>query len=411
MNDFKEKVLNGLANVVLIGLPIALVLIFGEKFSLWINILAIGCLLLVSTVLATNIGDEYEGSRRVLYAFLGAGIALCLKALAYPGHTVMIIMATILVICTMDIIQRGQIIWIEFQRSARLHFLGKFMLLVTFLFIISLVVANFGSQKIWLPIAAALLIIILLFESSHYFEDMRLNLPRIESVSVATIFLVGVTSTIIQFRMVEIFWGIRIWHIAIALVVIIIAMVVSIIVSKRKKRKAELVKLRQENEAKELKLKEESRIQKELSQAQAEKARAEADRTRREAEKKVQEMRSSQRLLTAEDLSFLRNNKIKLAVELISQQGIDEKDIFQRITVSNNKKQIIWDYHVESSLHLLAYAANSEFDDQKLADIVVFVDTFRKHVYGMKTAAGKYLGEEPLNTILSEIERHASPRK
>jgi len=147
MSDLKEKILNGFMNVLFIGLPIALVLMFGESFSLWINLLTLSCVLFVSAVLSM-VGDEYESPKRILLALIGASIAASLKILAYPGHTTIIIMATVLIICTYDLINRGQIIWLEFARSARLHFLGKFIFLTTILFLISLVVANFGSQTI-----------------------------------------------------------------------------------------------------------------------------------------------------------------------------------------------------------------------------------------------------------------------
>lgn len=400
MSELKERILNGSVNVFLIGLPIALVLIFGEKFSLWINILAVAYLLFVSALLSNIFGDEDESPRRILHALIGAAIAVCLKALAYPGHTAVIIMTTILIICLADIINRGHVLWFRFLHSSRLRLLGKFILVTTFIFIISLVIANFGSQKIWIPIVAASLIIMVLLVSDNYLELRGMDEDKAIFTSIGTLFLTGITSTIIQFSAVEIFWGIKIWQAAIDIALIIIAIVILIIVYKKRKRKAALRELRAKNEIKELKLMEEARIRREEEEAKETKKKL-------EIQQGLEQIKSNQRALTVHDLSFLYDNGKDLAAKLIFQKNIDEEDFCPKIMVSNNKKKIVWDGHLRDALYLLAYVAKKEFDDEKLNNIIVLIDIIRVHVSDRKTEEGEYEGEARLDEMLKDIENSA----
>lgn len=409
MSELKEKILNGSVNVFLMGLPIALVLIFGEKFSLWINILAVACLLFVTSLLL-NIRYHYEAAKRILHALIGASIAVCLKALAYPGHTAVIIIGTILIICTVGIIIQGKILWLKFLSRSRLHFLGKFILTTTFLFIISLVIANFGSQKIWIPIATTSLIILVLFVSEDYLDTSGIHEDNTIFTSIGILLLTGIISTIIQFSSVEIFWGIKIWQAIVALIVVIVIAVSIIIFVKLKKRKAELSKLREEKEAKELKLREEARARKEREKVAEKERQEKKERAELEVKQRLEEIKSNQRALTVRDLSFLYDHGKDPAVKLISQKSIDEEDFCQRIMVSNNKKQIVWDGHVRDALYLLAYVAKKEFDDEKLNNILVLIDIIRVHVSDRKTEESEYEGETPLEGILKDIENSATAK-
>ena len=401
MNDLRERILNGSVNVFLMALPIALVMIFGEKFSLWINILAIVCLLFVSAILfAVIIGDDNEHPKRVLYALIGAAIALSLKVLAYPGHTVAIIITTILIICTADLINRGHVLCFRFFRSSRLNFLGKFILLATLLFIISLVIANFGSQKIWIPIVVASMIITLLFYSDSYLETREFDEDLVIFVSTGTLLLTGLISTIIQFSSVEIFWGIKLWEVVIVLVTLIIIAVISVVISQKRKRKAELLRARQENEVKQRENEEKSK------QWEAEQKKIELEVTQ-----KLEAIQRNENPLAAEDMLFLYKYHKELGAKLVFKNKINILNLESHITVSNHKKQVIWDNYLRDSFSLLSYASMREYDDHNLEDILHLTDVIRTIVSRRKSEEAEYEGEKRLETILEEIERAASPHK
>lgn len=399
MSEIKERVLNGLLNVLFIGLPIALVVMFGENFSLWINFLAIGCVLFTSSVLAGIIGDEYESPKRILHALIGAAIAVCLKALAYPGHTTVIILATILVIFTADIINRGQMPWLKICRSARLHFLGKFILLTTFLFVVSLVVANFGSQTIWIPIVVAAGLITVLFTSDNYLDTDSLNEDAIIGTSLGILLLTGSISTVIQFRMAEIFWGIKLWEGMVMLATLAIIALVSIIVSKKRKRQAKLRELREKNAAEEQRRTEEAN------------KRAAEEKEKKERAKVFAEQRLSkiehETSLNAMGLSFLYEHNKDLGVTFISEKEINLQDLCDNITVSNNKKQIVWNSYFRDSLLMLLYVAEKTFEDKDLNRLIKVVKEIRADVKERKDKKVEYDGETLLFTKLQEIENAA----
>ncbi len=390
MNEKSERILNGFVNVVLIGLPIALVLIFGEKFSLWINLLTIGCVLFVTSVLSGIIGDEYEMPKRILYALIGASIAMCLKVLIYPGHTTIIIMATILIICTADIINRGEILWLEFYNGARLRFLGKFIFLITTLFIISMLIANFGSQKIWIPIVALSLIIMLVFLDQDYLRDNNINKKLIVIISLSLLILAGVVSTVIQFRRVEVFLGLKLWVLAVICVVVVIIITYIFFDSKLEEREAEKLRLKEESEkeAQELAKKEEEE--------------------RKVIQKKLEEIQQSDSL-DAYSLSFLYETNKDFGLSIIFEQDIKVSSIWDNVAVSNQKNQIIWNHYFNNSLLMLLYAAEKEFDDDNLERILMIVEAIEKNIFSRKDKDVEYTGEtslkERFQKIVSAIKR------
>ena len=385
-------------NVLFIGLPIALVLIFGEKFSLWINLLTLGCVLFVSAILSM-IGDEYESPKRILFALLGASIAAGLKVLAYPGHTAVIILATILVIGAFDLIDRGKIIWLEFYRSARLKLMGKFLLLLTFLFLIGLIIANFGNQTIWLPLAATFLIILVLFGKDDYLELRGFDDNLLIMSSLAILLLTGLTSTVIEFRAVELILGINLGTVTLIVLTLSVIALISIAINKRRKRQVALRALRQKNAA------EEQRRAEESKKRAAEEA--EKKETRRQfIEQEFKKIASNQSGLTAEDFSILLEDKDQ-GVNLVFVKKVIESNLCQHVTVSNNKKQIVWNGHFRDSLLMLLYAAEKSFEDANLNYLIQLVKNIRADIKGRKDKKIEYEGEPLLMQKLQDIEMAA----
>lgn len=399
MKETKENILNGLMNIVLIGLPIALVLIFGEKFSLWINLLTIGCVLFVTSVLSGIIGDEYETPKRILHALIGASIAVCLNTVAYPGHTTIIIMSTILIICTADLINRGIIICLEFHNRARLRFLGKFILLITTLFTISMVITNFGSQKIWLPIVSLSLMISLVFFSGDYLRSHNINKGLVAVVLIALLLSTGIISTIIQFQAVELFWGLDLLELMIIITTLAIVTVISIINYRRKSRKAAVLALRQKNEAEEQRRKEEAKKEKE--------AREEKEQRARELVQSQLAKIETSSSIDAMQLSILYENNKDLGVNIIFEKDINVKSIWENLTVSNHKNQMVWNTYFHNALLMFLYAAEKQFEDQYLERLLLIVTAIRNNILERKGKNVEYEGEKILEEKLQKIENAA----
>lgn len=389
MTEAKERVLNGFMNVLFIGLPIALVVMFGEKFSLWLNLLALGCLLFTSCVLSM-IGDEYESPKRMLLALIGASIAVCLHVLAYPGHATMIILGTVLIISTYDLIDRGQIIWLEFARRSRLRFLGKFILLTTFLFVISLIIANFGNQKIWIPIVAASLIIALLISKDNYLYDDELG-GKLIFVPAVLIFA-GIISTIVQFWTAELFWGIKLWQLLLAIVLIAIIIAAKMIISANLHAKV-LAQERREEEARKNEIREREKKEKvDLFNAVAAK-----DPT----------------MMTIRDLSALYSFNKTAAIYPFLGSNVTHEHIASLLTISVRKKQMVWQAELFTMLNILELIAEKSYSDEELSRVTGITNAIKQKIANAKadeTVELTYKGEKELILMLDKIETAANAK-
>ncbi len=397
MSDLKERVINVLTNmlinVVMFGLPIALVVMFGENFSLWINLLTLGCVLFVSAVLSM-VGDEYESPKRILLALIGASIAASLKVLAYPGHTTAVILSTVLIIGTYDLINRGQIIWLEFARSARLRFLGKFIFLTTILFLISLIVANFGNQTIWIPIVAASLIILLLSVKNNYLYDEEIGARLL--FAPALFILSGVISTIIQFWSVELFWGIKLWQLLIGMLIVMI--IIAFLVVRRCRNKQ-----REKQEG--IKRMEEIRLKKEIEKGLSEKAKE-----KEKVDMFNALMEKDPNTITIRDLATIYNFDKNAAIQRFLDSEIMPAHISSLLTVSIHKKQIVWQADMTIMLEILELIASKSFFDEELGLVIKITQTIREKIINSKMPGEKnpYKGESELINMLTKIEKAAS---
>jgi hypothetical protein len=399
MSDLRKKILNGFMNVILIGLPIALVLMFGEKFSLWINLLTLGCVLVVSVSLSM-IGDEgeYESSKRILISVIGASIAACLKVLEYPGHTTMVIMGTILIISTFDLIDRGQIIWLEFTRRSRLRFLGKFILLITFLGNIGLVVANFGSQAIWIPIVTALLLLTLLFNHDAFLQNDSSEKEKTFFISAGALILTGVISTFVQFWTTELFLGIKLWQLlaGLAILIILIAALVFIWIIRQSRIE------RLENQEKESVEREKQRKTEAEKKAKEEEALA-----KRQAEVDTIMAKNIENW-SVNDFVIICNLDVQTATKAFLKSSINGGYIASLITISVYKEQIVWGHGLSTFLQILELIAQKSYSDEELGRITTITLTLRRKVTDLKGSDDAfYKGEKELLNMITRIEEFA----
>ncbi|QQG52691.1 MAG: hypothetical protein HY931_00455 [Candidatus Falkowbacteria bacterium] len=399
MSDLKEKILNGFMNVLLIGLPIALVVMFGAKFSLWLNLLTLACVLFLSSVFSM-IGDEYESPKRIVLALIGASIAANLKVLGYPGHTAMIILATILILCTYDLINRGQIIWLDFTRGSRLRFLDKFILLVTFLGIIGLVIANFGSQAIWIPIITASLLIVLILAHEAFLHNCESEREKALYISVGALILTGVISTIIQFWKSKLFWGIHLWQLLAGLAIVIIIIATLVFIWIRKQNRIE----RLENQERE-KAEQEKRIQAETEE--------QAKRNQALAEKQAlvdTTMAKSPNEWTIKDFALIYSVSQPVATTAFLKSDMEPSKIADLAIVCSQKKQIVWDSDLTMFLQILETIANKSFCDSELSKVINITRVVKESIVSKKGLGdgSPYKGENELIGMIEKIEKATS---
>jgi large-conductance mechanosensitive channel len=399
MSDLKEKILNGFMNVLYFGLPIALVLIFGAKFSLWLNLLTLTCVMFLSAVISM-IGDEYESPKRILLALIGASIAANLKVLDYPGHTAVIILATILILCTYDLINRGQIIWLDFTRRSRLHFLEKFILLITVLGIVALVIANFGSQAIWIPIVTASLLMVLLLTHDAFLDNDSSEREKTLYISVGALILTGAISTIIQFWKTELFWGIKFWQlfIGLAILFVIIATLVFIWIMKQN-RIERLENQEREKAEQEKRVQTETETQEKRNQALAEK-QALIDAI----------MAKNPNEWTIKDFALIYGVSQPVATTAFLKSDMEAKKIADLAIVCSQKKQIVWDSDLTMFLQILEAIANKSFCDNELSKVINITGFIKESIVSRKGLGDgtSYKGEAELLGMIDKIEKATS---
>lgn len=394
LKKFTQIILKGLLNLFLMGFPIALVLILGEKFSLFLNLLTIGCLFLLSGVLVHVTNNDYEGCKTLFYALIGASFAAGLKALAYPGHAVVIIMTTIFVVIIVDLIKSDEILGLKFIRKFkfRLRLLGKIIMVATVFFIISLVIANFGSQKIWIPIVVALLMTTVLTHNDIYLDFKGRGIRSYEILGILV--LTGLTSTVIQFGQVELFLGIQIWQATVAIVAKAIIILIVILILKKRKRKAEILKFRRDNEFRQRQLEQES-----------------ASRLAEEKKKEAEKLAELRELVNKPNNEITVNDVVRVyaenkaeAVDLFLRSDINAKMMMELITVSNQKKQIVWKHGLIPMLWLFFRIAKKNFNDEELERVLFIVKEVKNSISNLKQSKVSYKGEDELLDSLKAIE-------
>jgi len=215
----------------------------------------------------------------------------------------------------------------------------------------------------------------------------------------ALLILTGIISTIIQFWSTELFWGIKFWEAGIILSTLTIIATISIIVSRYKKRKAEIKEIRAKNAAEEQKRSEEAK-----KNAEYEEEKKEA--TRRLAEQRLKEIEDRKSLNTIA-LSFIYENNKDVGLDFVSSKGINIDDLCQNITVSNNKKQIVWNRYFNDALLMILYTAEKAFEDDNLNRLIEVMKSVRANVKGRKDKKIEYEGEALLFKKLQEIENAA----
>ncbi len=401
MSNLKEKILNGFMNVTFIGLPIALVLIFGAKFSLWLNLLTLICVMFLSAAFAM-IGDEYESPKRIMLALIGASVAANIKVLVYPGHTAAIILTTILIISTFDLIDRGQIIWLEFTRRSRLRFLGKFIILITFLGNIGLIVANFGSQAIWIPITTALLLLTLLFNHDAFLQNDSSEKEKTFFISAGALILTGAISTIVQFWTTELFWGIKLWQLLAGLVILIIIIATVIFIWIIRQNRIE----RLENQEKERVEREEQR------KTEAEKKEKKEEALAKRQAKVDTIMAKNLEDWVADDFVIIHDLDAQTATKaFLMNSSIDGEYIANLITVSIYKQQIVWGHGLSTFLQIFELIAQKSFSDKELARVITITLALSKRVADLKRDGDEvYKGEKELLNMLTRIEEFANKK-
>ena len=368
----------------LIVAPSTIVLLFGGDYSLVINLVAILCLFFLSVALIA-MGEEYETPKRLLYTAIGASLAITLQVLENPGIVTIIIGATIFLIGAADIIHRGEILWLKFRRGARVGTLGKLIFLATGIFILMMIVANFGSQKIWLPIAAmALLCFFYIHKEEFMYFD---NVSDAKLTSTGILVAIGVISTSYQFFNTELFLGIRLWQLVLAIVLILIITFIIMAIISNISIKADEKKKKEEDAQRN------ERIEKEA----AEKAKA---------FNAIME-KAPETLSTADFIAIYNHNK-QSAVYPFLQSSIDGEYIAELLTISVNKKQLIWQNGLGAMLGILQLVADKSFSDEELNRVNNITASIRKKVSDAK-AKGKdelmsYKGEKELLELLTKID-------
>ncbi len=376
----REERKNDLINLGFIILPIASILGLQEVISLTLSVLTTLQIMLLGLYIAEVYADQYETPKRALLALIGFSIAILLQVFVYPGQTTIIIMITIMSCCVTSLISKGTIFCLVFTNQSRLRFTGKLLFIATILFGISMIIANFGSQKIWVPIILLSFIIAIIFLVKVYLLD-TVNKKLITIISISILLQTGLISTIIQFH------NIQLWELNL-LVVIILSFVpvvfiafIAIYLIKRSE-KADL-------------LKEEKLVQKQIQ---------EKEQIRIKTEKKIKEIEESNTTLSRFDLSFLYETNKEKVYELVFKKGVHINSMCEDIVVSNMKKQIVWGTNFANSLSFLKRVAEKEFGDENLEYILELVKEIEENIFSKKTNAIEYRGEVLLKNMLNSIK-------
>ena len=312
-----------------------------------------------------------EGFLYVLF-FVGISLGLDTLSLNMPSQITMIIAACFLVIGVVQIVFLDVFIAIEVSEKNEFNKYGHVFLFVVVLASVTMVVANFGSQIIWLPLTACVLLTYCYI--SGRIVRLQSNEKKMKRGVASLLVLVGIISSLIQFNEAKIF-GILIWVIAIIILAIVIFIFLVTYLRKiiRKKTRERLESKNKEN------------LEKTLTE-------------------------KSPNLSAEEIISAFNIVRKDFGAQLLLNNDIINLELC--ITVCNQQRQIYWDNKLNSIIEVMKKAAEIVKNDggiKKLSDII---SNIRNVISSAKTDKDTcYEGEESLYRELLRIENSARHRR
>lgn len=381
----KKFLKNALMNVFLLSLPVLLALVSPNIF------VAIPILITVLVSEMLIIKDVQENWSRqtkkpkIIYSLIGIALGVNSLSIAWPPQIAIIISLCLLVIggiqvCLEPGFESRKILWIDIYNGGDAEFspLEYIFFLAVALFSVLMIIANFKTQAIWLPIVSCGLIIHAYIKTDLF--SFQTDEEAIEVVSDLILILTGIVSTLIQFNKVEIM-GIRLWIIISAIIVLLISAFIWWVVkgnNEFKKRQAEEALVYAE---KQRKIKEEKKALKESL-------------LQRSKELSLEEIHRG----------FTEINQSFGAELLLSSEALKIEEL---ITVSNIKKQIFWGSAFQNTCDIMTFIANKESKDENLKKVLSICSSIKKCIQDQKDDHLEFHGEKNLLGLLENVEAKA----
>lgn len=319
-------------------------------------------------------------SIRFLSTLGHVGLALALNwfALGMPVEIVAIITLCLSAIGIIQMILFKGVFMMVFQISDHNDFnlFGYIFLFLVAIFSALLVVVNFGTLMIWLPLISCSVLTHIYVKDSIIQPKIRVN-PFVAN-GIRSFLLIGVVSMLIQFN--PCIFGMRVWALIVAVLFFLTLIVIfdTIQTNYRRKKYAE---------------KKEKLVQ--------EKAEREAFKSNLAAKKLS---------LTCEDiLSGYSEIDVDFAVQLFSQA--QALDFSKFVSVSNEKENIVWRQDMINAFAIMRHFADHTEDDEQLRKIIHTCASIYAGVIIRKTKDDLYEGEKALEAALDVIQAKCSPKK
>lgn len=351
---------------------------------------AILATLLTVEIMAIEYRRDYWKRKTVrargIYSFLGVALGLSVLTISLPPRLAITIALCLLLIGTVQLaleepFHSKKMLWLKIWEgrngTEQFAFVEHIFFLAIALFFVLMVVANFSSQAIWLPLTACGLIVFALVKGDIFYFSDDLAVKVFSFIALA---ITGIVSTLIQFNEARIF-GILIWVIVLIIGIILILAVIAIYFRAviKEKRRTEL----ENAAAKELQVAEQKK--KEMLQ------RSLLERTSE---------------LTWEEI-FIGFNQINeaLGIQLfLSHPNLGE--LSELVTVSNEKGQIFWNNDLSRMLQIMEKATSKTQDDENLRKILNACDSIENATVTKKSKKTiTYKGETELQTRLDTIRK------
>jgi hypothetical protein len=375
----KKLLENASVNLFLIAFPVLMVMACTHVLT---AIALLATLLITEMIMLKHFSENMEQKRvraSGIYSFTGIALGLNFLSLNLPPQIAIIISLCLLLVGTVQIFLQDKILWIDIWE--KWDFTGKFGL-AEYVFFLAvalasslMVVANFNSQMIWLPLTSCWL------ATYAYVRGRVLEFSAddldIKIISGFILVVVGIISTLIQFNEARVF-GILIWVIGliagILLILAIMFLYFRAFMKEKKRVKAERI-AEQEKQVKE----EEER--KDLRHLLFEK---------------------SPNLTWEEILTGF--NKVYHSVGISLLLSVDLERLTELVTVSNEKKQIFWDNILSQIFDVMDKAAQTIRDDEGIKKILDACTSIEEFVNSKKTNQGiVYKGEPELKAKLERV--------
>lgn len=322
---------------------------------------------------------------RGIYSFLGIAIGLGILALNIPPRLAIIIALCIFIVGVVQLLLeepfRGKrMLWLKiwedqnnYESFAPINYI---LFLAITLFFVLMVVANFGSQMIWLPLTTCGLIVYTFVKGDLFCSSDDL---MVKVVSFTALAVTGIVSTLIQFNEARVF-GILIWVIGLVIGVILVLIVIFLYVraAVQEKRRMKLEKI-------------------------AEKERQEIERTSKESLQKSLTERISE-LNWEEIYSGFNQINEAFGIYLFLSSPFLEK-LPELVTVSNEKEHFFWDDKLTHMFLIMEKINSKAWNDDIIRKVLTICDLVENTSADKKTKKNLvYGGEAALKARLEKIK-------